>query len=219
LARIRTVKPDFFRHEELQALNEKHPNIMLFFAGLWCQCDKAGNFRWKPNQIKLDILPFTNYNPSTYLDVLVDAAYLSRYTVDGEDYGSVLNFKKHQLIWGSETKSPLKWPENKEVQQKYVQGSTQDIGVRNQETGDIDIAPPKNRKHSFDDSPIFDKPTFRAAFPTWDKEKCRDWYARAVEYSGANGGRYLDWKLAIQAWERKDAKQSSAKPQKEKLLG
>lgn len=76
---------------------------------------------------------------------------------------------------------------------------------------------PKPKKHSFEDSPLFDKRTFRTKFQDWDDAKCREWYTRAIEYSGANGGRYLDWGLAIQAWERKQA--VTDKPKKEKLLG
>ncbi len=72
-------------------------------------------------------------------------------------------------------------------------------------------------KTSFEESPLFNKRTFQAAFPDWPGEKCKEWYTRAVEYSGANGGRYLDWKLAIQAWERKAA--VTEIPKKEKLLG
>lgn len=138
MARIRTVKPEFFRHEDLQALNEKHRDIMLFFCGLWCQCDKAGRFRWRPNHIKLDVLPFTKYNAGTYLDVLQEAGFISKYSVDGEDYGLVCNFKKHQLIWGSETKSPLRLPEPTEDVLCDFRGRTEDIGVRSQESGDID---------------------------------------------------------------------------------
>lgn len=135
MARIRTVKPDFFRHEGLQELEEKHPRLMLFFAGLWCQCDKAGHFRWKPKQIKLDVLPFIEYDPSTYLEVLEVNGYLSRYSADGEDYGEVANFKKHQLIWGSESQSPVRWPNREKEVLEYNEGSTKDIGVRSQELG------------------------------------------------------------------------------------
>lgn len=138
MARIRTVKPDFFRHEGLQELEEAHPRIMLFFAGLWCQCDKAGHFRWRPKQIRLDVLPFIEYNPSTYLEVLEGAGYLSRYEAEGESYGEISNFKRHQLIWGSEVKSPLKHPLREKEVLGPNQGSTEDIGVRSQEAGDID---------------------------------------------------------------------------------
>lgn len=44
------------------------------------------------------------------------------------------------------------------------------------------------------------------SLPQWGEEKCRDYFNRAVGYSKANGGRYLDWRQAVQNWERTDAK-------------
>lgn len=73
----------------------------------------------------------------------------------------------------------------------------------------ISIAKAEVKKHAFEESPLFDKRTFRSKFTDWDEAKCREWYTRAVEYSGANGGRYADWGLALQAWERKQAAQGS----------
>lgn len=61
----------------------------------------------------------------------------------------------------------------------------------------------KPKKHAFERSPLFERQAFRERFPAWSPEKCREWHTRAIEYSGANGGRYVDWGLAIQAWERK----------------
>ncbi len=164
MARIRTVKPDYFRHEGLQELNQSYPNIMLFFAGLWCQCDKAGHFRWKPNQIKLDVLPFTEYNPSTYLEVLESNLYLSRYEVEGEWYGEILNFKKHQLIWGSEVKSPLKHPLREKEVLSPNRGSTEDIGVRNQELG-------VRRQDKAEFGPWFSDSLFVEAWKAWSKAR------------------------------------------------
>ncbi len=89
-------------------------------------------------------------------------------------------------------------------------------GRKEQKEGIVPVAG-KPKKHSFEDSPLFDKRTFRTKFQDWSDDKCREWYTRAVEYSGANGGRYLDWGLAIQAWERKQAVVD--KPKKEKMLG
>ncbi len=46
MARIRSIKPEFFKHLELQELECSHPgqNIMSVYAGLWTQCDKNGYF-------------------------------------------------------------------------------------------------------------------------------------------------------------------------------
>lgn len=47
MARIRTIKPEFFRHEGLQDLEQANPGAyaMLVFAALWGHCDKHGRSR------------------------------------------------------------------------------------------------------------------------------------------------------------------------------
>ena len=74
MARIRTVKPDFFRDEDLQDLERANPGkyTMLVFEGLWGHCDKNGNFEWKPRTLKLDILPFLDFDMADTLEVLRD---------------------------------------------------------------------------------------------------------------------------------------------------
>lgn len=112
MARIRTVKPDFFRHEELQDLSQKHGlEIMLVFIGIWTQCDKEGSFLLNPRQLSLDILPFLKINMKKVLDVLGRHKYVLSYTKDGKVYGHIPTFKKHQMIFGSERKYPAKFPE------------------------------------------------------------------------------------------------------------
>jgi hypothetical protein len=112
MARIRTIKPDFFRHEELQDLSKKHGlEIMLVFIGIWTQCDKEGNFLFNHRQLSLDILPFLKIDMEKVLDVLGRHKYVLRYTKDGKDYGHIPTFKKHQMIFGSERKYTAKYPE------------------------------------------------------------------------------------------------------------
>lgn len=223
MARIRNIKPEFFRHETLQNLG---PITMLVFQGLWCQSDKAGNFPWRPSQLKLDILPFIEYDLGSSLEALRKTGFIIPYNgTDGKAYGHIPNFTDHQRFSGTELKSGPKYPaflEEKqalEVPRKF-QGSTEEVSSKQQgrtelgvRTLEIGVRKPAAKKHSFEDSPLFDKRAFRAKFPDWDESKCREWYTRAVEYSGANGGRYLDWGLAIQAWERKQAAEAKSKPQ------
>ena len=74
MARIRTIKPEFFRHELLQDLAAEHgAEIMLVFAGLWGHCDSEGRFEWRPRQLKLDILPFLDFSMAEILDLLETA--------------------------------------------------------------------------------------------------------------------------------------------------
>jgi hypothetical protein len=58
MARIRTIKPEFFRHADLyEAEKETGLPLRLAFAGLWTAADREGRFKWRPRELKLDCLP------------------------------------------------------------------------------------------------------------------------------------------------------------------
>lgn len=122
MARIRTVKPEFFRHEVLQKLEVDYQSYypMLVFEGLWLQCDKLGHFQWKPSQLHLDILPFINFNIEHSLYILEAHGFIKRYTVDAKEYGEIVTFEEHQRITGSEFKNNPRFPTPKE----YTNGIT-----------------------------------------------------------------------------------------------
>lgn len=108
MSRIRTVKPSFFRHEKLQELGERS---MLIFEGLWTQCDKAGRFPWKPRTLKLDILPFIEFDMEKELIKLAEAYFVIKYEVQGEFFGVIPTFGEHQRITGKEGLEPAKYPD------------------------------------------------------------------------------------------------------------
>lgn len=113
MARIRTIKPDFFRHEVLQDLESENPGMypMMVFAALWGHCDKEGRFEWRPRLLKLDILPFLDFDLQTTLTLLEDAGLIQRYEVAGKQYGLVPTFGEHQRISGKEAQEAAKFPE------------------------------------------------------------------------------------------------------------
>jgi hypothetical protein len=104
MSRIRSVKPDFFRHEGLQDLEKENPGKypMFVFEGLWTKCDRQGIFEWRPRLIKLDILPFLDFEMEKTLKILETAGYIQKYTVDEKEYGIIPTFKKHQGITRAE---------------------------------------------------------------------------------------------------------------------
>lgn len=112
MARIRTVKPDFFRHDLLQDLEITHKGkcCMLVFSGLWGHCDKAGRFRWRPKHLKLDILPFLPFDMAETMTILEQARQVVRYEVGGEEYGWIPTFTEHQRISGKEAQEPERYP-------------------------------------------------------------------------------------------------------------
>ncbi|HWZ45123.1 MAG TPA: hypothetical protein VNW97_16730 [Candidatus Saccharimonadales bacterium] len=91
MARIRTIKPVFARHEKLQELESEFPQLrpMLTFCCLWTQCDRAGRFEWRPKQLKLDILPFVDYDLGATMELLAQHEFIRRYEVGGKWYGQV----------------------------------------------------------------------------------------------------------------------------------
>jgi hypothetical protein len=113
MARIRTIKPDFFRHELLQDLEIANPGKypMMVFQGLWGHCDSKGRFEWRPRQLKLDILPFIPFDMAETLAILAAANMVKRYVVDGKMYGEIPTFEKHQRLSGKELTDGEKHPE------------------------------------------------------------------------------------------------------------
>jgi hypothetical protein len=107
MARIRGVKPELFRHEGLQDLGEL---AMLIFIGLFTQADKEGRFCWNVRQLKLDLLPFIDYDLGVTLSALSEAGFIAKYVVNGKSYGVIPGFKTHQYTTGKEPDSKLPAP-------------------------------------------------------------------------------------------------------------
>jgi len=126
MARIRTIKPEYFRHELLQDLEILNPGLhpMLVFAGLWGQCDKNGVFEYKPRQLKLDILPFLEYDMGASLTLLREAKLIALMLHGEKVYGFVPSFKDHQRINGKEAQDNSKFPQPSEMIEYNQEGST-----------------------------------------------------------------------------------------------
>jgi hypothetical protein len=111
MARIRTVKPEFFRHADLyEAEKETGLPIRLAFAGLWTAADREGRFKWRPRELKLDCLPHDEVDFSRVLDALTTRGWLVRYAVNGVEYGAIPTWGSHQVINNRETASVIPPP-------------------------------------------------------------------------------------------------------------
>ncbi|HJV52837.1 MAG TPA: hypothetical protein VJ652_15320, partial [Noviherbaspirillum sp.] len=112
MARIRTVKPELLKHEELFDLEkETGLPIRIAFVGLFTCCDREGRFKWRPRTLKLDILPHDELDFSRVLDALWTRGFVRRYVIDGEDFGVIPTFRKHQVINNKESESELPEPD------------------------------------------------------------------------------------------------------------
>lgn len=111
MARIRTVKPSVFKHEDLfDAERETGLPLRLAFIGLWPQCDREGRFFWRPRPLKTDIMPYDDIDFSRVLDALMTRGFIRKYTVDGIDYGYIPSWRKHQVVNNREAASEIPEP-------------------------------------------------------------------------------------------------------------
>lgn len=111
MARIRTIKPDFFKHDGLYDLEQETGlPIRLAFIGLWTIADREGRFSWRPRQLKTDALPYDEVDFSRVLDALATRGFIVKYASGGEKFGVIPSWKRHQVINNRETASNLPEP-------------------------------------------------------------------------------------------------------------
>lgn len=98
MARIRTIKPDFFRSAAVADLSR---DARIQWVGMWCAADDAGRLRDDARLIKSDVWPLdddmTAPAVSYLLDELAEKGRIVRYTVDGKGYIQIVGWK-HQRI-------------------------------------------------------------------------------------------------------------------------
>ena len=126
MARIRTVKPEFFTSADIVALT---PLARLFYVSLWCEADREGRLSWNLRTLKLRYFPGDDCSIDALAGELIDAGRVVLYEVDSRQYAEIPSFKKHQIINNREAASDL--PERKaEISPEKVDASvTRESGV------------------------------------------------------------------------------------------
>lgn len=110
VARIRTIKPEFFTSADIASLT---PLSRLFYVSMWCEADREGRIAWNPKTFKLRYFPADDCDIEQVAKEVVDAGLINLYEVDGKQYGEIPSFSQHQVINNRETESCL--PENPRV--------------------------------------------------------------------------------------------------------
>lgn len=112
MARIRALKPDFFKDEDLATLPYE---TRMLYSGLWCFADKEGRLEDRPKYLKAEIFPYDNINIEKHLNLLThpnisdrpEKVFIRRYTVDGRKYIDIPEFLKHQSPHNTEKESTI----------------------------------------------------------------------------------------------------------------
>ena len=99
MARIRTVKPEFWQHPKVTRVSR---DARLLFLGLLNEADDAGKLRYSPKRLAgvlfgddEDVTPHTL---DAWAEELEKADLVLRYEVDGASLLAVLGFTEHQNI-------------------------------------------------------------------------------------------------------------------------
>lgn len=104
MARIRTIKPEFFTSEDIVELD---PMARLLYIALWCEADKEGRMAWKPKTFKMRYFPADDCNIDALADALVTRGLVCLY---GDSLAYIPAFKDHQHINPREKPSVLPCP-------------------------------------------------------------------------------------------------------------
>lgn len=104
MARIRTIKPEFFTSEDIVSLS---PLARLLYIALWCEADKEGRLVWKTLTFKLRYLPADDCDIKALCQEIIDRGLVTLY---GEGYAVIPSFAAHQHINPRESASQLPEP-------------------------------------------------------------------------------------------------------------
>jgi hypothetical protein len=104
MARIRTIKPEFFTSEDIVSMT---PLARLLYVALWCEADREGRLEWKPGTFKMRYLPGDQCEVVTLADEMVKRGLIVLYEVSGKKYAEIPSFTRHQVINNRESESAL----------------------------------------------------------------------------------------------------------------
>lgn len=107
MARIRTIKPEFWTSEQVADCS---PNTRLLFIGMWSFCDDNGIHPASLKRIKMEVFPSDSISESelqTAIKELITSRLLSEYDVAGKRFWQVTGWHNHQRIDRPTYKFPL----------------------------------------------------------------------------------------------------------------
>lgn len=105
MARIRTIKPEFFTSADILALT---PLARLFYVSLWCEADREGLLNWNPETLKFRYFPKDKVDIETLASELIENELIVILVGDdGREYAEIPSFATHQVINNRESSSVL----------------------------------------------------------------------------------------------------------------
>jgi hypothetical protein len=96
MPRIRSIKPEFWEDERIGTLSR---DARLLYLGLISLADDEGRFRASSVLLRAQVFPYDHKTDvPAWMDELVAAGRVVRYSFDGETFGAIKTFPRHQKI-------------------------------------------------------------------------------------------------------------------------
>ncbi|MBC8642114.1 hypothetical protein IAG25_35505 [Caballeronia sp. EK] len=106
MARIRSIKPEYWTSEQVMELSR---DARLMFIGMWGFCDDAGIHPAKPKTLKAEVFPaddLTSDDVRRMVDECISIGLIDEYEVDGERYWMITGWH-HQKVDQPTFKYPM----------------------------------------------------------------------------------------------------------------
>lgn len=208
MARIRSLKPEFFKDEDLALLPYE---ARILYAGLWCFADREGRLEDRPKYLKAEIFPYDTINIEKLLNILStpniperpQKTFIRRYTIDDRKYIDIPEFLKHQSPHNTEKESVLP-PFNGSltVIKPLENNGTQDAALSLPKPVNLNLNK-KQQKTKFADS-VFLTADEHKKLQEVIGQKNLDAAIEQLDYSiTVKGGKYKDHYKAILNWHRR----------------
>ncbi len=162
MARIRTIKPEFFTSSDVVT---RSPLARLLYIGLWCEADREGRFEWKPRTLKLRYLPGDSCDIDALATELTEVGMLEIYGVDGVLYAEIPGFKKHQVINNRESPSLIPARVGHASARVKAEGRKEGKEGKEGRVGEMPPAPPPGEPVGFSE--------FWAAWPSSNRKEAK----------------------------------------------
>ncbi len=170
MARIRTIKPEFFTSEDIVGMT---PLARLFYVSLWCESDREGRLEWKPGTFKMRYLPGDACSIQDLAGELVKNGLIILYTVGGKQYAEIPTFTEHQIINNRESMStiPARPDDATLTRESVVKAEGKEGKEGKGREGNVSEPSPDVPQHLEDEH--IDRRENRRSTP--DDEKCARW--------------------------------------------
>ena len=190
MARIRTIKPEFFTSEDIVELD---PMARLLYIALWCEADKEGRLVWKPKTFKMRYFPADDCDIDALADALVTRGLVCLY---GESLAFIPSFKDHQHINPREKDSVLPNPSDASSTRRNASVTVKARAGRKEgkEGKGKEVASKR-------ETPIPENFTVSENVQRWADENGHDQLqahlANFIDTAKAKGYTYIDWDAAF----------------------